>query len=192
MLKQKSPVTGWVPDRVIKSVINSVIPKSLNRIGLIALKYDPSESRIEDGGAWLPPLIGCYDTAADEAPPPPDNRPEEEASLDLQQDEDRPGASVIRPLVEQLRQINSRLSALELSNASSAASSKRGGTASESPSSRIWRWLGFGGGGNDDEGRPVSSRDILLSSGVLSVSAGAMAAALAYGVLSRWEKVRRG
>jgi hypothetical protein len=176
---------------VIKSVINSLIPKSLKRIGLLALKYGSAESATE-GDAWLPPLVGTSDLP--ESPSPSsvsldseteDDRPD---SLDLQ-DDHKPVASVVRPLVEQLRQINTRLSALELSHASSSASTHKQRPASGSTSG-IWRRLGFSGdqGGNGN----VSTKDILLSSGVLSVSAGAVAAAVAYGVLSRWERIRRG
>jgi hypothetical protein len=186
------PAVAWVPERVIKSVINSVIPKSLKSLGHLALDYGSAESAPQDD-TRLPPLMSDVDVP--QASPAPssdalDSETEDERpdSLDLQ-DDHKPVSSTVRPLVEQLRQINTRLSALELAHASSSASTRKGPVSGVS-TSWIWRSLGLGRDPGGDG--HVSPRDILLSSSVLSISAGAIAAALAYGVLSRWERVRRG
>lgn len=68
-LTDLSALGSWVPSKIIRMVTESMIPKSLAKIGEVARDLQLRGPRVNlEGDAWLPPTIGAWDAPT---PPPP-------------------------------------------------------------------------------------------------------------------------
>ncbi|SCZ88338.1 BZ3500_MvSof-1268-A1-R1_Chr2-1g04345 [Microbotryum saponariae] len=168
--------TAWIPSAVLRTVTQTMLPKSLQRMGRTAAEFDLSKSRFAlEGDEWLPPLLG----SADDSKPDSGSAPagaSTEADDDVDEDVDEftddenddlsPVATrEISTLVDQLKTLTNRLSALE------------GGAGADGKGSK---WGGLLGVSTMHNG-----------SGRLTVAGGAAGAAIALAALSFWNRRRR-
>ncbi|KDE09214.1 hypothetical protein MVLG_00536 [Microbotryum lychnidis-dioicae p1A1 Lamole] len=175
-LTDLSGLGSWIPSAVLRTVTQTMLPKSLQRMGRTAAEFDLSKSRFAlEGDEWLPPLLG----SADDSKPDPGSAPagaSTEADDDVDEDDDEftddeddelsPVATrEISTLVDQLKTLTNRLSALE------------GGAGADGKGSK---WGGLLGVSTMHNG-----------SGRLTVAGGAAGAAIALAALSFWNRRRR-
>ncbi|KAK4705531.1 hypothetical protein P7C70_g672, partial [Phenoliferia sp. Uapishka_3] len=118
-----SGLGSWVPNSVLKIVTQTLIPKSLLKLGRCAASYDLSKSPYAgEGDDWLPPLLGSME----DVPPRVRSTPKEVSASDSGADSDdsinddrkiSPAATKdIHTLVGEIRILSSRLKLLESSH----------------------------------------------------------------------------
>ncbi|KAM0752376.1 Bet v1-like protein [Meredithblackwellia eburnea MCA 4105] len=116
-----SGLGSWVPSSVIKVVTQTMIPKSLVKLGQTAAAYDLSTSTHPiEGDEWLPPLLGAYDQDSSVAGSDDGGESDEDDDgSDLESDEEgsrtlTPSASRdLHTLVGQIKTLTLRLSEME-------------------------------------------------------------------------------
>ncbi|KAK4056727.1 hypothetical protein OIO90_002279 [Microbotryomycetes sp. JL221] len=150
-----SGLGSWVPGAVIRTVTQTMLPKSLYKLGKVAAAFDlDSMSRYSrDGQDWIPPLLGADDPKAiekvkatgvdargdggeDEDDDDDDDDDDDASSVTLSEDDsdvnvnDKHALSAsssraLHNLVSQLKTVTSRLSALEQNNTSTTINNKK-------------------------------------------------------------------
>ncbi|SCV72103.1 BQ2448_4797 [Microbotryum intermedium] len=175
-LTDLSGLGSWIPSAVLRTVTQTMLPKSLQRMGRTAAEFDLSKSRFAlEGDEWLPPLLGSADdTKTDPASSPDGASPDIDEDGDgdddfFTNDEDDESSPVatreISTLVDQLKTLTNRLSALE---------------------------DGAGIDGNGSKwGALLGASTMQKGSGRLTVAGGAAGATIALAALGVWNRRRR-
>jgi hypothetical protein len=192
---QLSGLGSWVPGKVINLVTQTMIPKSLAKIGKRAQELQlegrragacrfhcgeaNAETRAElKGDDWLPPLLGIWRKESDS----PAEAAEEDVEEEDDVDDDAPVSSrTLVDLVEQLRTLTARLSALE-----SKRPARKPAAASSSWLSRFWPFSVAAAADAETGNSGIS----LVESGVISALGGA-ASAVSIFALAAWYARRR-
>lgn len=172
-------IAGWVPSAIIRTVTQTLLPKSLTKLGKAAAAFNLDESPYpKEGDDWLPPLLG---SATSSSPSPSSDFDEEEEEEDEDDEILAPSSSSssdtaplspsatrdLHSLVNQLRSVTSRLNALEESN-------------SHAPVQKKWYDVLGGGEGGGEQ--------MLMSAKGLGGAAGA---AVLLAGLAVWSRRRR-
>lgn len=109
-LTQLTDLSGlgkWIPGKVLSVVTQTMIPKSLRKIGKAAKEYELPEHRKKfEGDDWRPPKLGEFT----DWPAANEEEVEEEAEEDIPLASD---TRSISELVRQLRAVTARLAAAE-------------------------------------------------------------------------------
>ncbi|ORY89321.1 hypothetical protein BCR35DRAFT_300452 [Leucosporidium creatinivorum] len=198
-----SGLGSWVPSAVIRTVTQTLLPKSLSKLGRTARALDLTvDSKYPlEGDAWMPPLLGEAVPLSSLPSPPTSHGTEaddEDSASSTLADSDSDGAlsagdsrkekerlpsaasaREIHTLVNQLRSVTARLNALE---ASTGEQAERKGWLASLPTI-------LGGGGGVEQGQLQAfggSKAVALTA-----LGGAAGAAIVLGVLKGWERRRR-
>jgi hypothetical protein len=113
---------AWVPSAVVRTVTQTMIPKSLIRLGRTAKEFNiATDSKFAlEGDEWLPPILGTSDDSIIAALGAEEDEEEEES--DDEDDESETSTAVddtssiskdLSSLLAQLRSLTGRLSTLE-------------------------------------------------------------------------------
>lgn len=190
---------AWVPNAVIRKVTQSLLPKSLAKLGRAAQALNlATESKYPlEGEGWMPPLLG--EAVVPSAPPSGvrEHHEQEEAEEDsasstlADSDSDTPrtgkgalpSASSTRELhslLAQLRSVTQRLNALEASSSSVGGAGRSKG---------LFTSL-LSGGGGVEQGQMQASYGGSMTVALTAVG-GAAGAAVVLAAYKAWERRRR-
>ncbi|GAA6063186.1 hypothetical protein JCM10212_006852 [Sporobolomyces blumeae] len=212
-----SGLGSWIPNAVFRTVTQTMLPKSLVRLG------EAARGTTKTADLWPPPLLGSTSTSGDESQAGGSDESEsdwsgEEESSGAEGDASSTPATTVRStstsidsdvalspsasrdvyaLLTQLRSVTSRLTALEtlVTRAASPSTTApgEGSSLSSTPrrSSRPWYSFGLGKG---EEGGPPAGADLMtLSASKLSLFmtiGSAAGAAVALAAVSAWGRRR--
>lgn len=127
---------AWVPSAVVRTVTQTMIPKSLLRLGRTAKEFNiATDSKFAlEGDEWLPPVVGSSDDTI--VTTPESEEDDEEGDSEDDDDDESDSSTVVddtssiskdlASLLAQLRSLTGRLSTLESSSTPSPATSAVG------------------------------------------------------------------
>lgn len=194
LLNQCRDCTAWVPNAVFKTVTQTMLPKSLVKLG------EAAKGPTKEADSWPPPLLGTSSVS----PPTQDDDDDSASGSELSDEEDglstppttppssdsvalSPSASRdVYALLTQLRSLTSRLNSLEaiVNRVSSPSTSSPAGVPMNRP------WYSFSSSKRDE----VSGTDqMTLSASKLSLFmtiGSAAGAAVALAAVSAWGRRR--
>ncbi|GAA5917774.1 hypothetical protein JCM5296_005042 [Sporobolomyces johnsonii] len=206
-----SGLGSWVPSAVFRTVTQTMLPKSLVKLGAAAA------ASTKETDYWPPPLLGTTSTTSSTslASPSPEDDSVSEDDLSASEDDDEDNTSApsstssaaaaplspsasrdLHALVSQLRSLTSRLSALEslvtLSSSSSSSSSRSSSPSSSATTPRPWYSFDWS---EKPTGPPAGAgaETLTLSAGRLSALAtigSAAGAAIAVAAVTAWSRRR--